>query len=76
MNVRLLTRWGSHFQGDTVSVSVERAHALSEAGIGSILDSPAEPTKEAAAVDFEPEAEPPVEQPAEPTKGKNGKGKS
>lgn len=38
MEVRLLTRWGSRFQGDVVSVSDERAKALAEAGIGKILN--------------------------------------
>ena len=72
MKVRLLTRWGSHFQGDTVSVSVERANALAEAGIARILDAPAEQPNEEA-----PAPEQTVEQPAEQPKGKNGgKGKA
>lgn len=72
MEVRLLTRWGSRLQGDTVSVSVERAKALAEAGIGRILDAPAEQTNEEAL-----EAEQPVEPTAEQARGKNGgKGKA
>lgn len=53
MEVRLLTRWGSRLQGDVISVSVERAHALEEAGIGKILE---------VLVEAETEPEPAAEQ--------------
>jgi len=55
MQVRLSVRWGSHLQGDIVSVSDARAQALADAGFGKILDAPketeavpAESTKRAA----------------------------
>ena len=69
MKVRLLTRWGSHFQGDIVGVSDERAATLAEAGIAKIIDQPAEQP-----ADDSVEAEEKVDQPAEPPKGKSGKG--